>query len=224
MTLLPVHAEGIIFLTFIRIFQDFISLVDLFVFLFCAWFFINVSLPERTAGDLLALTYSWNLKAQDISSLLGEDYELGDVSAQLASDLFTAISINFTTADNTNINVVNADNAKDLYNSGVLVLSKSDSNNGVHIELTTYIAHADYSGSDNAPQLVNNLLIVPDDSASDCNDTLSGTMWLAQGTTSGNDNNSNTNSGGGSGGGGGGCNSLALGIFAAGLLFALKRR
>ena len=187
---------------------------------------INVSLPERTAGDLLALTYSWNLKAQDISSLLGDDYELGDINAQLASDLFTALSINITTAANKNINVVNADNAKDLFNSGALVLSKSDSNNGVHIELTAYLAHADYSGTGNAPQLVNNLLIVPDDSVSDDDDTLSATMWLAQGTTSGNDNSGsdNTNSGGGSGGGGGGCSSLELGIIAAGLVFALKRR
>ncbi|MBQ9404173.1 MAG: hypothetical protein IJU15_04240, partial [Synergistaceae bacterium] len=103
---------------------------------------------------------------------------------------------------------------------------KADSNNGVHIDLTAYIAHVD---GGTGTQIVNNLLIVPDNL--DYDEILDGTMWLAYGTTSGNNNGGNNNSdgnsdsnSGGSGGGGGGCNSLALGLVAAGLLFALKRK
>ncbi|MBQ9595884.1 MAG: hypothetical protein IJR35_08505, partial [Synergistaceae bacterium] len=187
---------------------------------------INVSLSERTDGDLLPLTYSWTLKGADIKYLLGDDYQLGDANEKLATDLFSVMSINLTTANNKNINVVNADNASTLFNNKALVLSKADSNNGVHIDLTAYIAHVD---GGTGTQIVNNLLIVPDNL--DYDEILDGTMWLAYGTTSGNNNGGNNNSdgnsdsnSGGSGGGGGGCNSLALGLVAAGLLFALKRK
>jgi len=193
---------------------------------------INVNFPERTDGDLLPLTYSWTLKGADIKYLLGEDYQLGDADAKLAADLFSVMSINLTTANNKNINVVNADNAGTLFSSKALVLSKADSNNGVHIDLTAYIAHVD---GGTGTQIVNNLLIVPDNL--DYDEILDGTMWLAYGTSSSNNNNNNnkggnnnsdgnsdSNSNSGGGGGGGGCNSLALGLVAAGLLFALKRK
>ena len=187
---------------------------------------VNVSMQESEEGNLLPVTYLWNnITAEDIKSLLGEDYQLGNVSETLATDLFTKMSINFTTESNKNINVVRADNAKDLYNSKALAITKSDSKDSYSIELTAYLAHVKYSGKDSEPQLVNNLLIVPDNSESD---NLTGTIWLVPSASKGNeendDNDDNSSSGGGSGGGGGGCDSLALGIFAAGLLFALRRR
>ena len=169
---------------------------------------------------MLALTYSWNIQGADIKSLLGEDYELGEVSATTATDLFKAVTINFMNSSGKNINIVNADNAKDLYNSKALEITKADGNNGLKVDLTAYLANV----TSDKPQLVNNLLVIP---SAGGNNTLTGTMWLAHdstGTNNDNDNDNDNSSNGGSGGGGGGCNSLALGIIAAGLVLVLKRR
>ena len=177
---------------------------------------------------MFPLTYSWNFSGDEIKALLGSDLTGQAVNSSLAEKLFSVLRADYQTPTRT-FTVIGSGgvSATEAFKSGALVLTKADSDRGVHVELTAYLANVQATGNGDGAQLVRSagttrLLVVPD-GADD--GAITGTMWLVKSSSSPATPSSNLDGEKSSGGdgGGGGCSSLSLGLLGA-IVLLLKRR
>ena len=190
---------------------------------------VNINYPDRTAGELLALTYSWTLKGDDIPD--GISIPTGSsIPASFVNEFFSKCLIAYS-GNNQVIHVVGGTGISGLeaYEGDMLKVSHADSGKGLHIELTVYVGNLPVTGNYDGAQIVSSsgmakAFVVPD-GVSD--NQISGSMWILQPATgsssTGGDTGGDTTPTSGGSGGGGGCNAVGLGLIGAIGLF-LKRK
>lgn len=174
---------------------------------------VNVTLSGAKTGNIFPLVYTWNFSGNELREILGYDMSERDITASVADEIFSAMRIDFQ--GTSLLPVIGNDGVKasDALTSGMLKLSKTDGNKGLHVELMAYIANVtapnylQATQFNKGPQLVDGLLVVPDGNGND--NMISGTMWLS-GKVATSSPQTGTAPQSSSGGGGGGCNVLGL--------------
>ena len=202
---------------------------------------VEVNVTGRNAGDLLPLTFTWKFTSSDLRAKLGYDMTGRTLDGALGDAIFDTLRIDFRGVSSSwpVIGGVGV-KASEAMQSGVLSLTKT-ADGGLSAQLTAYLANvtaasvsglASSSGND-GPQIVDNILIVPDGNGSD--GKISGSMIMAdrlgtsqQTNTESEQTQTNTETGTEKGtqptsGGGGGCNAFSLVPIIAALIFRRKR-
>ena len=192
---------------------------------------VNINYTNRSAGELLALTYSWTLKDTDLPA--GITLPTGtSIPASFVEEFFSKCLIAYS-GNKQVIPVVGGSGISGLeaYEGEMLKVSHADSGSGLHVELTVYVGNLPVTGAYDGAQIVSSsgmakAFVVPD-GVSD--NAISGSMWMFQpagsdsSTTPGTTPGTSTPVTSGGSGGGGGCDSIGLGLLGAVILF-LKRR
>ena len=194
---------------------------------------VNVNLTGLKEGDLFPLTYSWTFSGSELQSILGYDMTGKTITASVADEIFSAMRVDFK-GESSSWPVIGSGGVKasDAMSAGALKLSSADSGKGLSAELTAYLANVTASGANMAsatndgPQIVDGLLVVPDGNGSD--GKIYGAVVMTGKSSSSQNTNTNTGTNTGTKGssGGGGCESFGAVISSLAVIFmaGLKRR
>ena len=204
---------------------------------------VDVTVTGRKEGELLPLVFTWTFDGSELREILGYDMSGLTLDAAGADAIFSALRIDFM-AGNASWPVIGTGGVKasDAMKSGVLKLSKTTDGQGLVAELTAYLANVTATGGNGltasstgtGPQLVGNILVVPDGNGAD--GKISGTIIMADKAQSSSSpditpspepdtkpETSTPTTAQSSGGGGGGCEALSLVPILAALIFIRKR-
>ncbi len=182
-------------------------------------------------GNLIPMLYQWQFTGDEIKKLIGHDLSAVSINSKTTVDeIFSALRPDFQGANNKSLVILGdgGESISEAISDKILKLSKCDSNKGVQIDLTVYIANVGTSttsgaysasvSSNNKAVILsgagsNKLLVVPDGSD---DGKISGAVWMV--------GRASDSGSGSSGGGGGGCNvfSSSLIILLAGFIFRRK--
>jgi hypothetical protein len=173
---------------------------------------INVSLTSLpfAGGSLLPLEYTWSMRWDEVSKIMGRTVtNIDSVEA-----LFQNLKLVFGGVDGVATPVVDADGAYGVAVSRAVssgALEVTSGNNGLTLRLRVMMGDVN-AAVDGKPVLIDNNLVVADGVA---NGTAGGDMWLLKRAGGGDS---------GSSGGGGGCNvGFGMAFVALASAFALRR-
>lgn len=201
---------------------------------------VNIDFEGLKEGDIFPLTYSWTLSGSELEGILGYDMSGKTVTATLADEIFSRLRIDFKGV-NTSWPVIGTGGVKasEAMKSGALKLIFSDGGKGISAEITAYLANVTAGGkmsaSNDGPQMVGNILVVPDGNGTDGKIYGSVVMAVKSGTTQNTGSNTSTGTGTGTGNtgnqtgaksssGGGGCAGQKFGMILPALLLMLRRK
>ena len=173
---------------------------------------MNVNFSGLKEGDILPMVFSWTFSGSELQSILGYDMSGKTVTPSAADEIFSAMRIDFQGA-NSSWPVIGSGGVKasDAISAGALTLTSADSGKGITAEITAYLANVTASNSkmasssNDGPQIVGGMLIVPDGVGNDSR--IYGSMFMAAKSGSGASINTNTGISAKSSGGSGGCES-----------------